>query len=339
MKPLVSVIIVTYNQEKTIAHAIDSVLNQVCNFKYEIILGEDCSIDNTREICIDYAKKYPNIIKLQLSPQNKGVLNNYFDCFQACRGKYIADCAGDDFWIDPNKLQHQVEILESDNSLSAVHTDWYFYFATSKTKRLSDPNGNYSKLRQPKLSGKDLITPILTQKKLPIIHLCTTLYRVDIIRNAYNKDLTLFRNKQFTCEDLQIPFILALNGNIAFLDTPTICYTVRDDSISNTKDDIKQYEFSLGILRLCHYISSQYNITDLKLNVFLHENIFKLLMHLFRSKSIHLIHEVDNEVFLLGGYNLKCKILRFILKHKVFYYPAKKFRDFIIFFKKLFKFY
>lgn len=71
MKPLVSVIIVTYNQESTIARAIDSVLSQECNFRFEIILGEDCSTDKTRKICIEYANKFPDIIKLQLTHATK----------------------------------------------------------------------------------------------------------------------------------------------------------------------------------------------------------------------------------------------------------------------------
>ena len=56
-------------------------------------------MDKTREICIDYAKRFPDIIKLHLNSHNKGVLKNYFDCFAACSGKYIADCAGDDFGL------------------------------------------------------------------------------------------------------------------------------------------------------------------------------------------------------------------------------------------------
>ncbi len=333
MKPLVSVIIVTYNQESTIARAIDSVLGQACNFKFEIILGEDCSMDKTREICIDYAKRFPDIIKLHLNSHNKGVLNNYFDCFAACSGKYIADCAGDDFWIDSNKLQQQVDILEKDNSLSAVHTNWYFYHSESHKKELSDTRGDFSVFRKPRISGKELLLPILTQKKIPVIHTCTTLFRADILRKAYEKDPYLFRNSDFICEDLQLTFILALNGNIAFIDTPTLCYTVEDNSISNTTDDLKQFKFSLGVLKLCQYISSHYNITDPEVDKFLDEVLFKMLMHLFRSKSFDLTNLVDNEAKLLGGYNIKCKILSIILKHKILYYPTKLFRDSIVYIK------
>ena len=333
MQPLVSIIIVTYNQESTIARAIDSVLNQKCNFRFEIILGEDCSIDRTREICIDYANKFPDIIKLQHNTRNKGILDNYFDCFAACSGKYIADCAGDDFWIDSNKLQQQVDILEKDNSLSAVHTNWYFYHPENHSKELSDTKGDFREIRKPKILGKELLIPILTQRKIPIIHTCTILFRADILKEAYKKDTYLFRSKDFTCEDLQLAFILALNGNIAFLDTPTLCYSVVNSSISNTTDDLKQFKFSLGVLKLCQYISSQYNITDPELDKFLDEVLFKMLMHLFRSKSFDLTTHVDNEASLLGGYNIKCKILNIILKHKILYYPTKLFRDSIVYIK------
>lgn len=335
MKPLVSVIIVTYNQEQTIARAIESVLNQICDFNYEIILGEDCSTDNTRNICIEYAKKHPNIIKLQLNKKNKGVLDNYFDCFLSCAGKYIADCAGDDFWIDTHKLQKQVSILESDSSLSAVHTDWYFYDPKSKTTRPSDATGKYKQFRRPKQSGKELLIPILTQKEIPIIHTCTTMYRADIVQRAYEKDVHLFRCKEFSCEDLQLTFILALNGNIAFLDVPTLCYTIRDNSISNTLNETKQFEFSLGVSKLCQYIASNYNIQDPILSKFLQENLFKLLMHIFRSKLFNLISLVDTEAKQIGGYNFKCKTLHFIITNKILYYPSKFIRDIIVYLKQL----
>lgn len=333
MTPLVSIIIVTYNQEQTIARAIDSVLNQKCNFNYEIIIGDDFSTDKTREICIEYANRFSNIIKLYLNSSNKGVLNNYIDCFLKCSGKYIADCAGDDYWITPNKLQQQVEILEQDKSLSAVHTNWFFYYPETQATRISDTKGLYNSLRKSKLSGRELLIPILTQTDIPIIHLCTTLYRTDILKKAYEKDPNLFRNKDYPCEDLQITFILALNGNIAFIDTPTTHYTVKENSISNNTDDIKQLKFSLGINKLCLYIASQYNIKDPKLNEFLHINIFKMLMHIFRSKSFEFISIIENEAILLGGYNLKCKILVIILKCKLLYYPAKFIRDLIVYIK------
>ena len=82
MEEMISVVVVTYNQEKTIARTLDSILCQRCHLPIEIVIGEDASTDNTRAICEDYAKRYPQI-RLFSNPQNKGVADNYIDCLLA----------------------------------------------------------------------------------------------------------------------------------------------------------------------------------------------------------------------------------------------------------------
>lgn len=109
----VSVLIITYNHEKFIAPAIDSVLMQQVNFDYEIVIGEDCSTDNTRDIVIDYQKRNPEKIRLILPERNLGMMQNYLQTLEACRGEYIASLEGDDYWTSPFKLQKQVEFLDN----------------------------------------------------------------------------------------------------------------------------------------------------------------------------------------------------------------------------------
>lgn len=108
-----SVCMITYNHEKYISKAIDGFLMQKTNFLYEIVIGEDCSSDNTRSICEEYAYKYPDLIKLLPSHKNLGMAKNFVRTLKACNGKYIALCEGDDYWTDPYKLQKQVDFLEA----------------------------------------------------------------------------------------------------------------------------------------------------------------------------------------------------------------------------------
>ena len=112
MNPMVSIVCTTYNHEKFIANAIDSFLMQVTDFDFEILIGEDCSTDKTRKIVDEYAKLNPNKITLVTSEKNVGAMQNFYRLFQRSKGKYIAICEGDDFWIDPLKLQKQVDYLE-----------------------------------------------------------------------------------------------------------------------------------------------------------------------------------------------------------------------------------
>ncbi|HNY13502.1 MAG TPA: glycosyltransferase, partial [Candidatus Wallbacteria bacterium] len=90
MSKKVSICMITYNHEKYIAQAVESVISQKTNFDYELVIGEDNSKDNTRKILIEFQKKYPDKIHLLLHDQNIGMHNNFFQTYLACSGKYIA---------------------------------------------------------------------------------------------------------------------------------------------------------------------------------------------------------------------------------------------------------
>lgn len=113
MKPVLSVITITYDHEAYISKCIEGVLAQKTNFPIEYIIAEDCSTDNTRAICEEYVRKNPEIIHLITSDSNVGYIKNELRAMIAARGKYIAYCEGDDYWTDPQKLQKQVDFLES----------------------------------------------------------------------------------------------------------------------------------------------------------------------------------------------------------------------------------
>lgn len=114
-KSLVSACIITFNHETFIKDCIEGALNQKIGYPYEIIIGEDFSTDKTKEICLVYAQMFPEKIKLICNPQNLGMNGNWVKSLSSCTGKYIAICEGDDFWIDPLKLQKQVDFLEQHN--------------------------------------------------------------------------------------------------------------------------------------------------------------------------------------------------------------------------------
>lgn len=112
---LVSVIMLTYNHRPYIMEAIESILMQKVSFKYEILIGDDCSTDGTQDILRIYEKQYPGIIKLFLRQENIGATRNLFELYTKTSGKYLATLEGDDYWTDDRKLQVQVEFLENYN--------------------------------------------------------------------------------------------------------------------------------------------------------------------------------------------------------------------------------
>ncbi len=110
--PLVSVCIITYNHERFLRETLESVLAQKTNFPFEIVIGEDLSIDGTRDIVLEYAEKYPQTIRAVLSTSNIGANGNLIRTMALCRGRYIAMVEGDDLPISEDKLQKQVDLLE-----------------------------------------------------------------------------------------------------------------------------------------------------------------------------------------------------------------------------------
>lgn len=125
---MVSVIMLTYNHEKYIRRALNSVLKQKTNFRYEIVIGDDASPDNTASIIHEYVKKYPSVFNATLRRENVGGCENAYDLFRKAKGKYIANLEGDDYWTDEYKLQKQIDFLESEDNrhyIGCVHTCYW----------------------------------------------------------------------------------------------------------------------------------------------------------------------------------------------------------------------
>lgn len=110
---LISVIIPSFNRADTVGQTIDSILVQDVEADMEIIIGDDCSTDNAREVLLAYKEKYPDIIRLIFHEHNVGLGANWATCVRQCRGKYICNCDNDDYWHNPHKLQIQLDYMES----------------------------------------------------------------------------------------------------------------------------------------------------------------------------------------------------------------------------------
>ncbi|WP_121356701.1 glycosyltransferase family 2 protein [Flavisolibacter nicotianae] len=115
--PLVSIVTVTYNHENYIRQCLEGIVMQKTTFPIEVIVGEDCSTDNTRAVVREFEERYPEIVKPIYHQTNVGAGRNFFEfCYPKLQGKYIAICEGDDYWTDPYKLQKQVDFLEQNQN-------------------------------------------------------------------------------------------------------------------------------------------------------------------------------------------------------------------------------
>ena len=112
-KILISVVIPSYNRADTVGQTIDSILAQKVDADVEIVIGDDCSTDNAREVLLKYKEQHPDAIRLLFHEQNMGLGANWAMCVKACKGKYICNCDNDDYWHNPHKLQLQLDYMES----------------------------------------------------------------------------------------------------------------------------------------------------------------------------------------------------------------------------------
>lgn len=137
-KPMVSVLMIAYNREHYIDEAIRSVLRQKTSFPFEIIIAEDCSTDNTLAVCKKYKEKYPTVINLIANEHNLGLQRNYIQAMKAAKGKYIAICDPDDYWINKHKLQIQFDFLENNKEFTLCFHRVLNYYAKDGSKSLSN---------------------------------------------------------------------------------------------------------------------------------------------------------------------------------------------------------
>lgn len=215
----VSVCLITYNHEHFISQALESILQQVTTFQKEIIIGEDCSKDETRKICREYADKYPEIIKLIATEKNVGMMENFTRTYKACTGKYIAFLEGDDYWIDSYKLQKQVDFLEDNADYSAC-----FHNVIIKSER----KGQVKEW----IMHKELLTDtFVTEDVLGPWFIASPSF---VFVNYPNFEIpSWFYNCKYG--DLPMMLLLSLRGKFKYIDEVMAVYRLHDNG-ATTKD-------------------------------------------------------------------------------------------------------
>ena len=108
-----SVMTVSYNQAEYVEQALESALKQEADFDWELVIGDDCSTDGTREIVRRHADMHPDRVRLVEHESRLGMHANIMATYHACVGEYVAVLEGDDYWTSPHKLQRQAEFLDS----------------------------------------------------------------------------------------------------------------------------------------------------------------------------------------------------------------------------------
>lgn len=222
---MVTIVVVTYNQEKWIRENLLSLVNQETEFQYEVIIGEDHGTDGTRAICQEFANKYENIRILSAHDKNIGSVPNWVECVMAGSGKYIMCCDGDDYWHNPNKLQIQVEYMESHPECVALHTNIDVF------------HENTGRLEKSIKNGKEIPQGMIQKEILEGKHNVSTVslcLRRDMFEQKvpFNK----FSELNIPCIDWSALLVLSAYGEVHYLPVSTATYRVGQESVSHERN-------------------------------------------------------------------------------------------------------
>lgn len=320
--PLVSVTVTTYQHANYIRECLEGILMQQTNFSYEIIIGEDGSVDGTQEICKEYAERNPNKIRLFIRDRR---LSQYIDSTgkvtrfngiwnrMSSRGKYIAWCEGDDFWNDPLKLQKQVDYLESHPECGLIYSRVLCY-SQKERQYVGDFGGPFCSFDDLLLRGN-------------VIPTLTTVFR----RSLYNQfsDKLKDAKKQWGMGDYPLWLWLAHCSSVYFMNEVTGVYRVLEESASHTSDLQKRISFinSYGDIRL--FFIDYFNIsTKTLVHIIQRQRILSLYRAIIECKGD--MELVRKKLSTIDAFDLKLFAIKMAVSDKVIMYPFRKLFAFLI---------
>lgn len=222
--PVVSVLMLAYNHAPYLAKAIESVLMQETDFPFELVIGEDCSTDETRSIALDYQRRHSDIVTVITSPTNVGMHENHRRLVRASRGRYIAYCEGDDFWNVADKLARQVEYLDHRPGHSAVHTE-FTHLIRSGTHWRYVPR--FRSLQVGCVPEGAIFDSLLVSN---FIQTCTLMARSALVKEYVASPLS---QRRYAVEDWPLCLFLSAYGKIGYIDEPTATYRRVEGSVTN----------------------------------------------------------------------------------------------------------
>ena len=238
---LVGVCMITYNHQSYVGQAIESIMSQITNFDFELVIGEDHSTDNTRAICEKYAQLYPGKIRLLNSDRNYGMGGNFTRTLNECSSyKYVAICEGDDFWTDNNKLQKQVDFLENNPEFVICFSDIHI------VDELNSANAFLPAITKDVFTIEDIILSNMNIMPTPTL----------LFRNVLPESLPEFL-KTALSGDLIIQLLLTDKGKAKYIDEKLAAYRNHAGGVTKSKEHLEKGE--IARLNTYHNINEYFN--------------------------------------------------------------------------------
>lgn len=287
-----SVEMTTYNQKDYVGKALQSILDQKHNYKYEILVSDDCSTDGTQEIIKSFHEKYPDIIKPVYNKKNLGAMPNYYTNINRVKGKYLMGCAGDDFWL-PGKVESQIQFLENNKDFDVCYSKAKYLINGSLTDYTL---GNYYREKK----------EVFEINNIPALTLCI---RTDFYKKYLNEIEP--QNKDWLMEDYPFNIYALYNSNVFFINKELAVYRILDGSTSHQINLRKQFLFEQNTFYIKKYFSEKYNenIKDFDANTILKNIVNELSLKQIDKKKLKKEYKIIRK-----DYNLQKHTFRNLLK-------------------------
>ena len=240
---MLSVVMTTFNHERYIATAIESVLRQQTDFPIEIVIGEDCSTDRTLNIVLDYQSQYPEAIRIVRTETNVGWRANYRRTIAAARGRYIALLDGDDYFTHRKKLQMQVDLLEANPDVGMCY---------GRSERV-DENGATTIYPD----GECATTFEAMLRRNPAEN-CTVVARKELVERYY-AEIRPEEHPEWLTDDLPMWLWFAANSRYMAIDCPMSVHRVLTYSVSHSPDYRRKIEFVDSLYDISLWYDERYN--------------------------------------------------------------------------------
>lgn len=240
---LLSVVMTTYNHERYIASAIESVLRQQTDFRVEIVVGEDCSTDRTMNIVRDYERMYPECVRIVTSEENVGWRENYRRTIVAARGKYIALLDGDDYFTHRKKLQMQVDLLEANPDVGMCYT---------RSERI-DEEGNTTIYPE-----GECYTDFESMLRRNPAENCTVVARKSLVMRYY-EEIRPEEHPEWLTDDLPMWLWFGARSRCMAIDCPMAVHRVLKYSVSHSPDYLKKIAFVDSLSDISIWYDERYN--------------------------------------------------------------------------------
>ena len=324
----ISVGIITYNQQDTVRQTLDSILAQKGDFDLELVIGEDCSSDNTYAICEEYASKYPisNVqcqIVLLPNQKNLGIMANFARVMKACTGDYVGICAGDDYWCDEHKLQKQLDFFRAHPDVGVVSTSGYKLLVKSNTlvPHAIAPfhpieDGDVTKFYfSPDYKGGVYAMPL------------SLLVKRDLLQYV---DFDEFIRRGFPVEDYPMQAILAQHCKWGHIDDLCVVYRVYKESATFISFDHPKYlQYYKGLADIRRYLNELFPDNVCFSEEWLQEYEFykEFLLYLHRgeySKAKELVREAPKDIHSTRQYNQAKKAV----SNRLRFYDFRVYKEF-----------